>query len=447
MTKSKLIKKQNKNLYLFSTAVDNLFIGELLPLAPGDYIKVYLMGLMYAENELPIGSRQMANVLGTGEDIVEKAWVYWEDKGAVKILPSSDGGVRIEFLNIIDNYYSRCMGEEIKPDEYEQEKEGKDSGSLYDEELRALYMELEEATGRPVSTRETGRIAEAVTTYGVKPEVFSYAIKYSSELEKYSIDYMTKVALAWTEENCKSGADVKALLDRRSKRNAMYKAVFNELGFSRVPAPGDREMMAKWFDGMKLSLDVVLAACRKAAGLREPNLKYIDKVLENQMLEAGGIKVNKGKYGTSERALGAVKKSEDSSERTKVSRRVLDDYYAYLRENAERLQEEHAKEAAEKIPGMKELLSSEREAKLGMLSFNFGTSGKERRRLQRDRLKKIEKTKKEMLERYGYPSDYVEIKRKCDICRDTGIDDSGNYCSCVKQRADEAYEWNRERNS
>ena len=42
----KLQKKKKNNIYLYQTSVDNMFINDLLPMAPGDYVKVYMFGLI-----------------------------------------------------------------------------------------------------------------------------------------------------------------------------------------------------------------------------------------------------------------------------------------------------------------------------------------------------------------------------------------------------------------
>ena len=48
MAKIRFKKINTRNPLLFSTSVENLFISELLPAAPGEYVKVYLFGLMNA---------------------------------------------------------------------------------------------------------------------------------------------------------------------------------------------------------------------------------------------------------------------------------------------------------------------------------------------------------------------------------------------------------------
>ena len=53
----KLLKREKNDLYLHSTELENLFINEFLPAAPGDYVKIYIFCLMYAENGLPLSYR------------------------------------------------------------------------------------------------------------------------------------------------------------------------------------------------------------------------------------------------------------------------------------------------------------------------------------------------------------------------------------------------------
>lgn len=41
----------------------------------------------------------------------------------------------------------------------------------------------------------------------------------------------------------------------------------------------------------------------------------------------------------------------------------------------------------------------------------------------------------------NFPMDYMEIKYKCDKCKDTGTNDMGGRCSCFNERLGEAEIW------
>ena len=57
MAKTRFTRGNRKDIFLYSTNVENLFINEFLPDAPGDCVKVFLFGLMYAQYEQEIDSR------------------------------------------------------------------------------------------------------------------------------------------------------------------------------------------------------------------------------------------------------------------------------------------------------------------------------------------------------------------------------------------------------
>lgn len=430
---SKLIKQKNSDIFLFSTSVENLFINELLPIAPGDYVKIYLFYLMYAEQEQTISNEKAAQVLGVTPDKMDKAWRFWEEKGAVKRVygdPDTGEDDRIIFLSQIEDLYGAKSSDSDPSAGSSDAAEAK----LVDMEMRALFTEYEDAKGNAISQKEMERISETVNEFKVSPDVFSYAIRYCAELDKVNIDYISKVALKWREEGCEDIAQVKALLDKYSKRNVFYKRVFGEMGFNRMPNPADKEMMARWFDEWGYSLDEVLGACRLTGGMREPSLKYVNKVLENKRLEAGGIKTGTGA------------KNDDKANPAKVSKRVLDEYLKALRDEDERKHKAKIDEVCGKDPRVEKALLYLSDLNKNILSFDFSPEAKAKRAEQKERKQGLEGALQKLLEEDGYPANYLDMKYKCDICKDTGITDEGKNCACLKLRANEAYKWNTERN-
>ena len=67
------------------TPVENIFIDQYLPSAPGDYVRVYLYGLMqchYADGGMTF--EKMARILSMSETDVKNAFAYWEQRGLVR---------------------------------------------------------------------------------------------------------------------------------------------------------------------------------------------------------------------------------------------------------------------------------------------------------------------------------------------------------------------------
>ena len=463
MGKIKLSLEKNKNPFLYTCRIENLFISEFMPEAPGEYVKVFLLGLMYAQFDEEMDSRKLAISLGLSEDEVEEAWIYWASRGVIRRRAEigEDGReqTRIEFISLIGQLYGKAPEAEEEtspaPEEAAAEEpeeilgdDGSDDMPIYvsiddsdydgiaeermtDKALRSIYMKYQEAAARTISRQETNKIADAVRVYGIKPEIFCFAIDYCLDLGKDSVDYIFKVALRWTEEGCETVDDAKILLEKHSKRNSWYRQVFRELGFNRPPAPGDRDIMDRWFDEMKFDIEEVVDACRAAAGIRDPNLKYVNKVLENRRLEKGGINTR----------AAAESGSSDSGEGSLVSRKVLSDYFEYIRKEEEKALEERTAEIMAKIPEMEEVFEAESDINRRLLTIRPGEGGRAARNELRNEREMTAKRRKDLLDAAGYPEDYLDRRYRCGICRDTGYTDEGMVCSCCRERAEEAYEW------
>ena len=456
MAKTRLSFDKGRDIFLHRTKVENLFISEYLPDAPGDYVKVFLFGLMYAQYEITPNRSELAKLLNLSVDEIEEAWIYWESRGLVRVLHEKDSNDEevnhIVFLSKIEELYGK-MSETpapavAEPAEAElplyvsiddMDYDEVINSKLIDRRLRELYEKYQVTTGRTVSRQEVSKIEDAVKVYGIEPEIFDFAIDYCADLEKYSIDYIFKVALRWTEEGCRTVEEAKKLLDKHSRRNDCYRQVFKALGFNRLPAPIDREIMDRWFDGLNCSLAEVLDACSAAAGIREPNLKYVNKVIENRRLEKGGVNTRLQKDSSQN---SSEKSSEEGSP---VSRKVLADYYEFIRNEDEKEREARVVEVLRKVPEMRAVFEAESSVNSKMLSLRPGSDNLDaRQRLRAERIA-IEENRKQLLTGNGFPSDYLTRKYRCSICRDTGYTDEGMVCSCCRERAAEAYKWHTDK--
>ena len=458
MTKVKMSLDKGKDIFLHRTKIENLFISEYLPDAPGDYVKVFLFGLMYAQYELTPDRKELSKLLGLSVDEIAEAWIYWESRGLVRIVREKDSNneevSHVIFLSKIDELYGKVAEPEPAPapvaqaddmplyvsiDDMDFDEVINDK--LVDRRLRELYEKYQVTTGRTISRQEISKIEDAIKVYGIEPEIFDFAIDYCADLEKYSIDYIFKVALRWTEEGCRTVEEAKRLLDKHSRRNDCYRQVFKALGFNRLPAPIDREIMDRWFDTMNCSLAEVLDACSAAAGIREPNLKYVNKVIENRRLEKGGVNTRLPKESNQNGSADAAAADEGSP----VSRKVLADYFEFIRSEDDKEREARITEVLRKIPGMRELFEAESNVNSKMLSLRPGADNLDaRQRLRAERIA-IEENRKQLLTGNGFPSDYLTRKYRCSICRDTGYTDEGMVCSCCRERAAEAYKWHTDK--
>ena len=122
-----------------------------------------------------------------------------------------------------------------------------------------------------------------------------------------------------------------------------------------------------------------------------------------------------------------------------VSRKVLAEYYEYLRSEEEKAQKQRIAEVLKKVPDMKGVLDAENKLNTKIMSMKPGAANMDERQMLRAERFRLEDKRKALLEEGGFPADYMNRKYKCDICKDTGYTDDGRVCGCAKERAEEAF--------
>ena len=119
MAKTKLSFDKGRDIFLHRTKVENLFISEYLPDAPGDYVKVFLFGLMYAQYEITPNRSELAKLLNLSVEEIAEAWIYWESRGLVRVLHEKDSNNEevnhIIFKSKIEELYGKMSEDQSEP--------------------------------------------------------------------------------------------------------------------------------------------------------------------------------------------------------------------------------------------------------------------------------------------------------------------------------------------
>ncbi len=412
-----VIKRKVKDLYLYDTHTENIFINEYMPQAKGDYVKVYMYASMYAQFGMDLDSDTIAEQLKISKEKVGEAWAYWEKMGLVKRSFFSDEatGEKIEFLNIKDMMYRTVNSGEAKDDLT-------GNAVFNDENLGLMFEKVEKTMQRQLSSTEILKINEFIMDRKIPPEVIFFAIEYCKQKGKDSFRYISKVIKSWNDKGLDSIDRIRDYLEENDRRHVQYRRVLKALGFSRNATEKEQEMMNRWFDEYGYGMDRVLEAVAKTSGIATPNFNYVNKVLENWKRESEKRGIN------------------DVNRHAGVSEAQLHEYYLYLQEKAKQDAEKRTEYVYEVLPQIKEiddkLTEIRRKLVQNMLSgkngdFSSINSAKERLELERAGV----------LTDGNFDSDYTEVKYLCDKCRDTGITDMNEVCDCRVERLDEAEIW------
>ena len=422
----KFKRKESKDYFLLDTGVENIFINDYMTAAPGDYVKVYLFALMYAEVGENITDESMAKLLGMKESDIRKAWNYWADMGVVH-KSKVNGSDQVEFVNLKEKLYGKNRSADKKP---QQAAPARTKMILSDKSMQNMYKSIERILGRVMNGTEMMEILSWINDYNAAPEIVVYAYSHCKGKNIDRINYVGAVVKRWVDEGLEDVLAVEEFLAKIDQRALLYKRVCKALGFMRNATEEEMKIMDRWFDDMGYDIEKVLEACKKTSGISNPNINYVNKVLVNWYEEENGVAVN----------VDMTPKPVTAAE--------IQKYYMYLRNRAEDEAQARTREVYSVIPEIRSIEEQMDSCRKQMTKvYLSGADDKESRvRELQNEIKNLNQEKAILMTENDFELDYMGIHYKCEKCKDTGTNDEGGRCECYSLRAKEAETWVRNTN-
>lgn len=252
------------------TPVENQFILEYLPGAKGDYVKVYLYGLLscyHPKKEMDISS--MGRELGMTEDEILLAFRYWERKGIVRRV--QDRPPAWQYINI----KQKNLDPDDTPDpDYVQ----------FCRELELCFEGVREFHGS-----EMASIYEWKEALGLPTEVILMLLKHMKNTrgKSFKIRDAEKAAIALKEENAVTIEDAEHVLARDEAMSAGFRKVLRKLGMRFNPSDANLQLYRKWTEEWCFTQEAIEDACDRT-GTSSPSLALVDAILEETYRTSGG---------------------------------------------------------------------------------------------------------------------------------------------------------------
>ena len=410
----KLKINRPETYYLSNTQIENIFLGEYMPDAPCEYVKVYLLALMYAQSTGEIEAETLAADLGIKAAEVDEAWDYWQSQGLVR---KTDEG--IVFLSLKEDLYgnpkSRREAASAPAQGGAAGTAGHRSGARAvspvktsrQQRIQTMFDEIEHVTKSLLGGSQLETILGWIEESGVEPELISSAFAYSVERGKTNIRYVEAVVRNWALEGLKTKEDVAEYLEQMDQRHYTVRRVMKALGFTnRNPSEEERRLILSWTDELGCTMDEILDACSKTSGISNPNINYVNSVIRNRKAEENGTKP--------------------------VAGNVVTAYYDRLREKAEAEAAERRQEIYSKIPRIEEIDNGlvENNVELTKMLMSGGRQNTDRLRFK---ISELEKERARLLTENRVPIDYMDARYHCALCGDTGITRDGGVCRCYEE--------------
>ena len=282
-------------LMLGVTPVENLFIQEYLPRASGDYVRVYLYGLMqcYHPGE-DMTLERTAHILDLSVDTVRDAFQYWERQGLIRRV--SDRPVAYQYLNIASTMLNESPMEQ---DIYRHRD--------FNNQLQQLFG------NRLLHSSEFNKACEWVEDLHLPEKVVlmmveSYIEGHGQKCQFKSLD---KVAMKWAEEEIFTEELAREKILCESAAWKLCEQVLKQFSLHRKPTKAELETADKWLNEWNLSPKAVVAACRETVNARNPNFGYLDGILKRYTNITSGVEMSDSieQQGKIHEALKEIKKS------------------------------------------------------------------------------------------------------------------------------------------
>lgn len=281
-------KKQSDLIDFGTTAIENIFIHDFMPMANGTYVKVYLTGFKCAsepENGLNWNNKSIARHLDLSLEDVLSAWDFWDKKGIIKKHPFDEhpGDYDVEFLSLrqlyIDSNFSQKQAEVAPAVTMDDVID-----STRNPELQDMFYQIDQLMRRQLQVKERQEILTWIYDFNRSPEMILKAFYFSIEEKGVkNVNYTRSVLTNWYDQGLNTPEAVDEHLSYDSKAYMSYRTIYKTLGFTnRTVSAGDKEIIDKWLNQMGLDLTYIIEVLKdRASRTSNVNMKFMDAAIQD----------------------------------------------------------------------------------------------------------------------------------------------------------------------
>ncbi len=291
------------------TPVENQFILEYLPAAKGDYVKVYLYGLMRCYHpEEDMNLDRMSHELNMTQEDVVNAFGYWERRRLVRRI--SDNPPKWQYVNIKQINTEGDIAPE--PD--------------YEDFANALYQAFDKV--RRLHGNELNRCFEWHEDMKLPTEVIIMLLNHmvSVKGKNFRITDAEKVAAQMAGEDVRTVESAEEFFSRDEQAAAGLRKILKMMGKKYAPSEAQINLYRKWTRDWGFSQEAIEAAVDLTAK-GDPSMGYLDGILnslkQEGSLTASGIRNSSMKAENYREVLKELGKGEVSQKSLKVYDQML----------------------------------------------------------------------------------------------------------------------------
>ena len=246
------------------TPVENQFILEYLPQAKGDYVRVYLYGLMHCYHpQEDMSPERMAHELNMTADEIQAAFRYWERRGIVRRV--SDKPPKWQYANLKEI--------NLHPEEPPVDPD-------YASFSKAVYEAFDHV--RRLHGSELSECFDWHEELKLPTEVVIMLLNHMVEVKgrNFRISEAGRIAVQMAEEKISTIEDAEAFFSRDELCYEGARKILRKLGKRYAPSEAQTGLYRKWVAEWHFTHDAIEEACALTAG-GNPSMAYLDGILSS----------------------------------------------------------------------------------------------------------------------------------------------------------------------
>ena len=282
------------NFDLSELHIERLFITDFMPVASGTFVKVYLMGFMFAsshQNHLSANHKMLATMLQLPLTDILEAWTYWEKQGIVKKhFHENSDDFDIEFLSLRELYIENNY--EAKQKKRQNSTSSTQRNSTFaasQASFSALIKRIEKIVGHPLSPQELRDLSDYQEHYYRNEEILAYAFEYNYLMRKrYGFKRVKSLLDQWLSAGLVDLESITAFTEQLEARQMLYKDILASLGVRhRLPYQAECDAIDKWIDEYHFEPEKLLNWIKHlSTRTTNVNFNYLESQL-NEVVQKG----------------------------------------------------------------------------------------------------------------------------------------------------------------
>ncbi|MDD2578654.1 MAG: DnaD domain protein [Clostridia bacterium] len=264
---------ESRKLLLSDTLVPDIFITEYLPSLSGLSVKLYVYLLLSVRTGRTVSAQDLARRMGSDEESIRTALLELASWQLIDQQQEQDAV-------IIQDIKSMEIERLYRPKTTNQPSEALDRQAKFSQREKLMGDINKTFFQGLMSPSWFGEIDNWFDQYRFDPEVIYALFQECGRRNKLdSKAYIARVAENWSQRGIVTYADLNRYFLEHEKVNKICQRIGQKL--RRRLTAYDEEMVSRWVEKMGFDFDVIELALRKTVRLANPNLAYIDKILED----------------------------------------------------------------------------------------------------------------------------------------------------------------------